>query len=81
MEAVLRTRTLNERQGFLNALVGADDCFLGFTAFGPEADEVMAGAQVAMAAGLHYAVLRKVVLTHPTIAEGFVVLFSAIPTK
>jgi pyruvate/2-oxoglutarate dehydrogenase complex dihydrolipoamide dehydrogenase (E3) component len=52
---------------------------LGFTAFGVEAGEVMAVAQVAMAAGLPYTALRDMVLTHPTMAEGLVALFSAVP--
>ena len=39
----------------------------------------MAVVQVAMAAGLPYTALRDMVLTHPTIAEGLTVLFSAVP--
>ena len=58
-----------------------DDRILGFTAFGVEAGEVMAVVQVAMGAGLPYTVLRDSVLTHPTIAEGLVVLFSAVPAR
>ena len=78
MAAVLRTRTLSETRGFLKALIERDgDRILGFTAFGAEAGEVMAVVQVAMAAGLPYTMLRDAVLTHPTIAEGLVVLFSA----
>src|SRR5262249_43217282 len=63
MEAVLRTRTLSETRGFLKALVEqGGDRILGFTAFGPEAGEVMAVAQVAMLAGLPYTALRDAVL-------------------
>ncbi len=57
------------------------DRILGFTAFGAEAGEVMAVVQVAMAAGLPYTALRDTIFTHPTIAEGLGVLFSAHPTK
>src|SRR4051794_7542130 len=78
MEAVLRAGTLSETRGFMKALIGADDRVLGFTAFGVEAGEVMAVVQVAMGAGLPYTALRDSVLTHPTIAEGLVVLFSAV---
>ena len=82
MESVLRTRTLSETRGFMKALVEADgDRILGFTAFGAEAGEVMAVVQVAMAAGLPYTAVRDAVLTHPTIAEGLVALFSAVPSK
>lgn len=76
MGSVLRTRTLSETRGFMKALVEADgDRILGFTAFGVEAGEVMAVVQVAMAAGLPYTALRDAVLTHPTVAEGLIVLF------
>jgi pyruvate/2-oxoglutarate dehydrogenase complex dihydrolipoamide dehydrogenase (E3) component len=78
MEAVLRAGTLSETRGFMKALIGLDDRILGFTAFGVEAGEVMAVVQVAMGAGLPYTALRDSVLTHPTIAEGPVVLFSAV---
>ncbi len=82
MAAVLRTRTLSETRGFLKALIESDgDRILGFTAFGAEAGEVTAVVQVAMAAGLPYTALRDAVLTHPTIAEGLVVLFSAPPVE
>jgi pyruvate/2-oxoglutarate dehydrogenase complex dihydrolipoamide dehydrogenase (E3) component len=74
---VLRTHTLSETRGFMKALVERDgDRILGFTAFGVEAGEVMAAVQVAMAGNLPYTVLRDVVLTHPTIAEGLGDLFA-----
>ncbi len=82
MLAVLRTRTLSETRGFLKALIEQDgDRILGFTAFGVEAGEVMAAVQVAIAAGLPYTMLRDMVLTHPTMAEGLVALFSAVPAR
>jgi pyruvate/2-oxoglutarate dehydrogenase complex dihydrolipoamide dehydrogenase (E3) component len=82
MIAVLRTRTLSQTRGFLKALVEAEgDRILGFTAFGAGAGEVMAVVQVAMAAGLPYTILRDAILTHPTIAEGLVALFTSTPTR
>ena len=78
MASVLRAGTLSETRGFMKALIDLDDRVLGFTAFGVEAGEVMAVVQVAMGAGLPYTALRDAVLTHPTIAEGLVVLFSAV---
>jgi len=78
MEANLRARTLSETRGFVKALVEADsDRILGFTAFGVGAGEVLAAVQVAMIAGLPYTALRDAVLTHPTLAEGLIPLFSS----
>jgi pyruvate/2-oxoglutarate dehydrogenase complex dihydrolipoamide dehydrogenase (E3) component len=77
--SVLRTRTIDETEGFMKALVGAgDDRILGFTMIGPEAGEVMAVVQIAMQAGFPFTVLRDAILTHPTMAEGLNVLFSGI---
>jgi pyruvate/2-oxoglutarate dehydrogenase complex dihydrolipoamide dehydrogenase (E3) component len=77
---VLRTQTLSETRGFMKALVDATtDRILGFTAFGPEAGEVMAVVQLAISAKLPYTALRDSVLTHPTMAEGLIALFSATP--
>ena len=80
MVAVLRTRTLSAPRGFRNALIDMNsDRILGFTAFGVEAGEVIASVQVAMLARLPYTVLRDPVLTHPTMLEGLIPLFSAVP--
>ena len=80
MVAVLRTRTLSETRGFMKALIDTkSDRILGFTAFGVEAGEVIASVQVAMLAGLPYTVLRDAILTHPTMLEGLIPLFSAVP--
>jgi pyruvate/2-oxoglutarate dehydrogenase complex dihydrolipoamide dehydrogenase (E3) component len=79
MAAVLRTRTLDEMDGFMKALIDPDDNrIMGFTMVGPEAGEVMAVVQTAMLAGLPFTVLRDAILAHPTMAEGLNVLFSAI---
>jgi pyruvate/2-oxoglutarate dehydrogenase complex dihydrolipoamide dehydrogenase (E3) component len=78
--AVLRTRTLSETRGFMKALIDAkSDRILGFTVFGVEAGEVMATVQVAMMAGLPYTALRDAIFTHPTMLEGLIPLFSAVP--
>jgi pyruvate/2-oxoglutarate dehydrogenase complex dihydrolipoamide dehydrogenase (E3) component len=55
------------------------DRILGFTAFGVGAGEIMGAVQIAMLAGLPYTALREAVLTHPTLLEGLVPLFSAVP--
>jgi pyruvate/2-oxoglutarate dehydrogenase complex dihydrolipoamide dehydrogenase (E3) component len=78
--AVLRTRTLSETRGFLKALIDTEsDHILGFTALGAEAGEIIATVQVAMLAGLPYTVLRDAIFTHPTMLEGLIPLFSAVP--
>jgi pyruvate/2-oxoglutarate dehydrogenase complex dihydrolipoamide dehydrogenase (E3) component len=78
MESNLRAHTLSETRGFVKALVEADsDRILGFTAFGVGAGEILATAQTAMIAGLPYTALRDAVLTHPTLVEGLIPLFSS----
>ncbi len=78
METNLRARTLSETRGFVKALVEADsDRILGFTAFAVGAGEILASVQIAMIAGLPYTALRDAVLTHPTLVEGLIPLFSS----
>src|ERR1700758_4195957 len=78
METNLRARTLSETRGFVKALVEADnDRILGFTAFSVGAGEILAAVQIAMIAGLPYTALRDAVLTHPTLVEGLISLFSS----
>jgi pyruvate/2-oxoglutarate dehydrogenase complex dihydrolipoamide dehydrogenase (E3) component len=78
MEINLRAPTLAETRGFLKALVDAhSDRILGFTAFGVGAGEILAGVQIAMIAGLPYTALRDAVLSHPTLTEGLIPLFSS----
>jgi pyruvate/2-oxoglutarate dehydrogenase complex dihydrolipoamide dehydrogenase (E3) component len=79
--AVLRTRTIDEGQGFMKALVVAnDDRILGFAMIGAEAGEVVAVVQTAMLAGMPYTGLRDAILTHPTMAEGLGALFLKVPS-
>jgi pyruvate/2-oxoglutarate dehydrogenase complex dihydrolipoamide dehydrogenase (E3) component len=78
METNLRARTLSETRGFVKALVEGDsDRILGFTAFGAGAGEILAAVQIAMITGLPYTALRDAVLTHPTLVEGLIPLFSS----
>ena len=80
--AVLRTRTIDEREGFMKALVAVDDDrILGFAMIGAAAGEVMAVVQTAMLAGMPYTGLRDAILTHPTMAEGLGTLFSKVPPR
>ena len=78
MAADLRTRTLSETRGFMKALINpSSNRILGFTCFGVSAGELMGTIQVAMIAGLPYTALREAVITHPTLTEGLMVLFSS----
>ena len=79
MAADLRTRTLQETRGFMKALVGEDNNILGFTVFGIDGGEIMSAVQSAMIGHLPYTALREAILTHPTLMEGLVVLFSSVP--
>jgi pyruvate/2-oxoglutarate dehydrogenase complex dihydrolipoamide dehydrogenase (E3) component len=82
MVTVYRARTLVETRGFLKALIDTEsDRILGFTALGAEAGEIIAVVQVAMLAGLPYTALRDAIFTHPTMVEGLIPLFSAVPAR
>jgi pyruvate/2-oxoglutarate dehydrogenase complex dihydrolipoamide dehydrogenase (E3) component len=77
--AVLRSRTISETRGFMKGLVEArGDRILGFAMIGAEAGEVAAVVQTAMLAGMPYTGLCDAIITHPTMAEGLVPLFSNI---
>jgi len=79
---VLRSRTMSETRGFMKALIETNgDRILGFAMVGVEAGEVMAVVQTAMLAGMPYTGLRDAILTHPTMAEGLVGLFSNVPSR
>jgi pyruvate/2-oxoglutarate dehydrogenase complex dihydrolipoamide dehydrogenase (E3) component len=82
MAAVLRTRTLSEPRGFMKAIIDAhSDRILGFSAFGPEAGELMGTVQVAMLGGQPYTTLRDAVFAHPTMTEGLESLFAGVPNE
>lgn len=51
--------------------------YSAFTALGVSADDVMTPVQIAMTASLPYTALRDAVLTHPTLVEGLMPLFSS----
>lgn len=80
MAAVQRALTLSEPRGFMKTVIdGQNDRILGFTAFGPEAGELVGIIQVAMLAGQPYTLLRDAVFAHPTMAESLKVLFAGVP--
>jgi pyruvate/2-oxoglutarate dehydrogenase complex dihydrolipoamide dehydrogenase (E3) component len=79
MDAIWRPWTLSETRGFMKTLVDAQsDRILGFTAFGPEAGELMGTVQAVMLAGQPYTLLRDAVFAHPTMTEGLKSLFAGV---
>ena len=82
MNSVLRAQAVDERQGFMKALVAEnDDRILGFTMIGSESGEVMAVVHTAMLAGIPYTQLAETPFAHPTMAEGLSTLFSQVPAR
>jgi pyruvate/2-oxoglutarate dehydrogenase complex dihydrolipoamide dehydrogenase (E3) component len=82
MAAVMRATTLSETRGFLKALVENNtDRILGFTGVGVDAGEILSSVQIAMLASLPYTALRDGILTHPTLVEGLIPLFSSAPSS
>jgi pyruvate/2-oxoglutarate dehydrogenase complex dihydrolipoamide dehydrogenase (E3) component len=78
VSVVPRAWTLGERQGFMKALVGADDQILGFSMLGASAGEVVSVVQMAMVGKLPYTSLRDGILAHPTMAEALNMLFANV---
>jgi len=82
VDAAWRPWTLSERRGFMKTLIDAhSDRILGFTAFGPEAGELMGTVQLAMLAGQPYTILRDAMFAHPTMTEGLKALFMGVPQR
>ncbi|WP_433974038.1 dihydrolipoyl dehydrogenase family protein [Tunturiibacter lichenicola] len=81
MAAALRSRTLDETRGFMKVLIAPDDQILGFTAIGPGTGELLPVIQLAMTANMPYSAVHNIILTHPTLSEGFLNLFNAVPKK
>jgi pyruvate/2-oxoglutarate dehydrogenase complex dihydrolipoamide dehydrogenase (E3) component len=82
VDSAWRAWTISERRGFMKTLIDAhSDRILGFTAFGPEAGELMSTVQLAMLAGLPYPILRDTMFAHPTMTEGLKALFMAVPQR
>jgi pyruvate/2-oxoglutarate dehydrogenase complex dihydrolipoamide dehydrogenase (E3) component len=82
IDAAWRPWTLSEKRGFMKTLIDVrSDRILGFTAFGPEAGELMGTVQIAMLAGQPYTVLRDAMFAHPTMTEGLKALFMRVPER
>ena len=77
-----RPWTLSERRGFMKTLIDVhSDRILGFTAFGPEAGELMGTVQLAMLAEQPYTILRDAAFAHPTMTEGLKALFGRVSER
>ena len=70
VSVISRAQHTGASQGFWKVLVGNDDRLLGATLLGPEAGEIMAIIEVAMAGRVKYQVLQEMIFAHPTWAEG-----------
>ncbi|WP_426061015.1 mercuric reductase [Hymenobacter sp. B1770] len=75
-----RAQHTNKSLGFWKVLVGKDDRLLGATLLGPEAGEIMAVIQVAMAGRLKYQQLQDMIFAHPIWAEGLNNVFRDLKT-
>jgi pyruvate/2-oxoglutarate dehydrogenase complex dihydrolipoamide dehydrogenase (E3) component len=81
-DSAWRAWTISEKRGFMKTLIDAhSDRILGFTAFGPEAGELMGTVQLAMLAGVPYTMLRDAMFAHPTMTEGLKALFMGVPPR
>jgi pyruvate/2-oxoglutarate dehydrogenase complex dihydrolipoamide dehydrogenase (E3) component len=82
VKAVFRAQTLSETRGFMKVIIDAhSDRILGFTAFGPEAGELMATVQVAILVGVSHTLFQDAIFTHPTMSEGLGMLFARVPKR
>ncbi|MGO4383211.1 dihydrolipoyl dehydrogenase family protein [Specibacter sp. RAF43] len=76
--AIPRARTVGHLDGLWKAVVErGTDRILGVSLLGHESSEVIAVVQMAMLGNLSYQQVRDAVITHPTMAEGLQLLFSA----
>ncbi|KAH8889442.1 Dihydrolipoyl dehydrogenase [Thozetella sp. PMI_491] len=84
MGMFLRTQTLDpgDTEGYAKALVEADgDRILGFTAVGPNVGELLAVVTLAMKLGVSYREIEDLIVVHPTLNEGLVLLFAETPAR
>jgi pyruvate/2-oxoglutarate dehydrogenase complex dihydrolipoamide dehydrogenase (E3) component len=79
MSYVARALEVDETRGFMKAIVDAETKqILGATVLGIEGGEMMAQIQLAIMGRLPYTVLRDAVFAHPTLAEAWNNLFTAL---
>jgi pyruvate/2-oxoglutarate dehydrogenase complex dihydrolipoamide dehydrogenase (E3) component len=77
VDRIPRARTMRDTDGFWKAVVDVESHrILGAALLGPEAGEAISTVQMAMVTGTPYPGLRDAIITHPTITEGFNLLFA-----
>jgi pyruvate/2-oxoglutarate dehydrogenase complex dihydrolipoamide dehydrogenase (E3) component len=77
MDYVARADEMDEKRGFMKAIVDADtDQILGCAILGIEGGEIMAMLEIAMLGHVPYPVLREAIFAHPTLAESHNNLFN-----
>ncbi len=81
MSAVPRTEATEKHQGFMKALVGADDCIAGFTMAGSEAGELVGAVPTAVLANMPCPPLRDAVIAHQTIVERLGLMVPNTPPR
>lgn len=84
MGMFLRTQTLNpgDTEGFAKALVEeSGERILGFTAVGPGVSELLAVVTLAMKLEVSYREIENLIVAHPTLNEGLVLMFAETPAK
>jgi len=79
MEHVARAIEVDERRGFIKAVVdGKSERILGAAVLGIEGGELMAMLQIAMLGDLSFRVLASATFAHPTLAESLNNLFEPL---
>jgi pyruvate/2-oxoglutarate dehydrogenase complex dihydrolipoamide dehydrogenase (E3) component len=79
MTRVARAIETGNTQGFMKAVVDADDDkLLGVAILGPEGGEIMSVLQMAMLGGMTATQLREMVFAHPLYAESINNLFMTL---
>jgi len=82
MEYVARAIEMDERRGFLKAIVDAKtERILGAAVLGVEGGELMSMLQIAMLGDLSYRTLASATFAHPTLAESLINLFEPLREK
>lgn len=82
MGMFLRTQTLDpgDTEGFAKALVEKDgERILGFAAVGPGVGELLPVVTLAIKLGISYREIEDLIVVHPTLNEGLVLLFAQTP--
>ncbi len=82
MEYVARAIEMDERRGFMKAIVDAKtERILGAAILGVEGGELMSMLQIAMLGDLSFHVLASATFAHPTLAESLNSLFEPLREK